>query len=99
MLASCEDSLQGKRERAILLLGWSSGGRQRSEIAAAEVRDLEWLSPDTAVFRMRRSKTGDWGPKPFKGEAAVALKDWLQSAGIVEGALFRRLRGPKSANY
>ena len=95
MLASCDNSLEGKRDRALLLFGWTSGGRRRSEIAAAEVRDLEWLSPDTAVFRMRRSKTGDSGPKPVKGEAALALTDWLRVAGITEGALFRRLWGPK----
>jgi len=95
MLATCDDSLEGKRDRALLLFGWASGGRRRSEISLAEVRDLEWMGADTAVFRMRRSKTGDSGPKPVVGEAAVALKDWLVAAKITEGALFRRLWGPK----
>ena len=91
MLATCDESLEGKRDRALLLFGWTSGGRRRSEIAAAEVRDLEWFDSSTAIFRMRRSKTGDSGPKPVKGEAAVALKDWLEAAKITEGALFRRI--------
>lgn len=95
MLATCDDSLEGKRDRALLLFGWSSGGRRRSEIAAAEVRDLEWMGADTAVFRMRRSKTGDSGPKPVKDEAAIALREWLAAAKITDGALFRRLWGPK----
>lgn len=95
MLATCDDSLVGKRDRALLLFGWSSGGRRRSEIAAAEVRDLEWMGADTAIFRMRRSKTGDSGPKPVKDEAALALRDWLAAAKITDGALFRRLWGPK----
>ncbi|MDO9453347.1 MAG: site-specific integrase [Stagnimonas sp.] len=95
MLATCEDTLEGRRDRALLLFGWSSGGRRRSEIAAAEVRDLEWMGSETAVFRMRRSKTGDTGPKPVKGEAAVALREWLHAAKITDGALFRRLWGPK----
>lgn len=95
MLSTCDDSLEGRRDRALLLFGWSSGGRRRSEIAAAEVRDLEWMGADTAIFRMRRSKTGDSGPKPVKDEAAVALRDWLAAAKITEGALFRRLWGPK----
>lgn len=95
MLATCDDNLEGRRDRALLLFGWSSGGRRRSEIAAAEVRDLEWMGADTAIFRMRRSKTGDSGPKPVKGEAAVALREWLAAAKITEGALFRRLWGPK----
>ena len=95
MLSTCDDSLEGLRDRALLLFGWSSGGRRRSEIAAAEVRDLEWMGADTAIFRMRRSKTGDSGPKPVKGEAAVAVREWLAAAKITDGALFRRLWGPK----
>ncbi|ROH85653.1 integrase [Stagnimonas aquatica] len=95
MLATCDDSLEGRRDRALLLFGWSSGGRRRSEIAAAEVRDLEWMGADTAIFRMRRSKTGDSGPKPVKDEAAIALREWLAAAKITDGALFRRLWGPK----
>ncbi|TAM33204.1 MAG: site-specific integrase [Nevskiaceae bacterium] len=95
MLATCDDSLEGKRDRALLLFGWSSGGRRRSEISLADLRDLEWMGSETAVFRMRRSKTGDDGPKPVTGEAAIALRDWLAAAKITEGALFRRLWGPK----
>ena len=95
MLVTCDDGLEGLRDRALLLFGWSSGGRRRSEIAAAEIRDLEWMGSETAIFRMRRSKTGDSGPKPVKGEAAVALREWLAAAKITEGALFRRLWGPK----
>lgn len=95
MLSTCDDSLEGMRDRALLLFGWTSGGRRRSEIAKAEVQDLEWMGPEEAVFRMRRSKTGDKGPKPVKSEAAAALKAWLSAAKITEGALFRRLWGPK----
>lgn len=95
MLETCDGSLEGLRDRALLLFGWSSGGRRRSEIAKAEVQDLEWLGPDEAVFRMRRSKTGDTGPKPVKAEAAQALKAWCAVAKIAEGPLFRRLWGPK----
>lgn len=95
MLATCDDSLEGKRDRALLLFGWSSGGRRRSEIALADVGDLEWMGPGQAVFRMRRSKTGDAGPKPVVGETADALRVWLEAAQITEGAIFRRLWGAK----
>ena len=93
MLQTCDESLEGRRDRAILLFGWASGGRRRSEIARAEVRDLEWIGVDQAIFRMRTSKTDDAGPKPIKGETAAALRDWLKAAGITEGPLFRRLWG------
>jgi hypothetical protein len=42
LLATCDDSLAGVRDRALLLFGWSSGGRCRAEIARAELADLEW---------------------------------------------------------
>lgn len=95
MLATCDDTLEGLRDRAILLFGWASGGRRRSEIARAECAHLEWMGPDQAVFRMNRSKTGDHGPKPVKDDTAVALRTWLAAAKIAEGPLFRRLWGPK----
>lgn len=91
MLATCDGSLEGLRDRALLLFGWASGGRRRSEIAAALVEDLEWLNDQSAVFRMRRSKTGDVGPKPVVDEAAVALRAWLDRAQIRTGPIFRRL--------
>lgn len=93
MLATCDDSLDGLRDRALLLFGWTSGGRRRSEIALAHVEDIEWLDHAHGLFRMRQSKTGDDAPKPIKGEAAVALRHWLKTAHINEGALFRRLWG------
>ena len=40
MLATCDDSLEGLRDCALLCFGFSSGGRRRSEIAAADLRDL-----------------------------------------------------------
>jgi integrase len=91
MLATCDESLEGLRDRALLLFGWASGGRRRSEIAKAEVRDFEWIGPSQAVFRMRQSKTGDHTPKPVVDETAAALTSWLKAAEITEGAVFRRL--------
>src|SRR4029077_6018369 len=35
LLAICDDSVKGIRDKAILLLAWTSGGRRRSEIATA----------------------------------------------------------------
>jgi len=93
MLATCDESFEGLRDRALLLFGWTSGGRRRSEIALACVEDIEWLDDAHGLFRMRQSKTGDDTPKPIKGEAASALRHWLQAAKISEGALFRRLWG------
>ncbi|TAM11909.1 MAG: integrase [Nevskiaceae bacterium] len=94
MLATCDDSLEGLRDRALLLFGWTSGGRRRSEIALAHVEDVEWLDDAHGLFRMRQSKSGDDAPKPIKGEAATALRTWLKAANITEGPIFRRVWGP-----
>lgn len=37
MLATCDESLEGLRDRALLCFGFASAGRRRSEIAAADI--------------------------------------------------------------
>jgi integrase len=98
MLATCDDSLKGIRDRAILCFGFASGGRRRSEIAAADFRDLRRTGPNAYVYRLEHSKTQQAGPtkgstpdKPVLDRAAKALTAWLTASGITDGALFRRL--------
>jgi len=100
VLATCDDSLRGKRDRALLLFAWASGGRRRSEIATADLRFLKRVGPDDFVYELAHSKTNQGGHarpenfKPVVGAAARALTAWLEAAGIREGPLFRRiLRG------
>jgi len=97
LLASCDDSLEGLRDRALLLFGFASGGRRRSEIAAAQVDQLQPVGPDAYVFRLGASKTDPTGTasvvaggKPIVSRAARALAAWVVAANIEEGALFRR---------
>lgn len=95
MLATCDESLEGVRDRALLLFAWASGGRRRSEVSAATVDQLRKVSSDLYLFQLHRSKTNQSGnaspDKPIRGRAAVALQAWLERGQIVEGALFRRL--------
>lgn len=97
MLETCDDSLRGTRDRALLLFAWASGGRRRSEVAAARVENLKRVG-DTFLYTLDRSKTNQEGTdrpendKPIQGPAAAALAEWLKQSGIVEGALFRRIR-------
>ncbi|WP_369423034.1 site-specific integrase [Leptothrix ochracea] len=98
LLATCDDSLRGLRDRALLLFAWSSGGRRRSEVCSACVEDLQWLSPEECLYVLRHSKTNPDGAqrpenlKPIAGRAAQALSAWLAASGIQQGALFRRIR-------
>lgn len=96
MLATCDDSLEGLRDQALLLFAWASGGRRRSEVAAATVEQLTKVDSRGYLFRLGHSKTNQDGKaasldKPVRGLAAEALTAWLQAAGISEGAIFRRL--------
>jgi hypothetical protein len=91
--------LQGVRPAGALAgahaasLGFGSGGRRRSEVAAARVEDLAAVDGGY-LFRLRRSKTDQAGEGlelPVLGRAARALAAWLAAADLTEGPLFRPL--------
>lgn len=44
MLATCDETLEGLRDRALLCFGFASGGRRRSEVAAADCSGCFWWS-------------------------------------------------------
>jgi integrase len=102
LLATCDDSLRGKRDRALLLFAWASGGRRRSEVAAADMKFLKKMGPGAFSYELVHSKTNQSGAdrpenhKPVLGAAGEALQEWLAASRIRDGALFRRvLKGSK----
>lgn len=98
LLATCDDSLRGQRDRALLLFAWSSGGRRRSEVTGADMAHLQRVAPGEYIYTLAFSKTNQAGlerpenHKPVVGRAAQALEVWLQASGITTGAIFRRIR-------
>lgn len=98
LLATCDDSLMGVRDRALLLFAWSSGGRRRSEVAAADMAFLNCTGPHTFNYNLAFSKTNQSGAdrpenyKPIRGVAGEALSAWLLASHIAEGAIFRQVR-------
>lgn len=91
MLKTCDMSLIGVRDRAILLFMAASGGRRRSETIEARAEDLTTVEGGY-LFNLRRSKTdqeGKGSDKPVLGKAGRALKLWIESTGIQKGPLFR----------
>ena len=99
LLATCGEDLVGRRDRAVLLFGFASGGRRRSEITAATFENVR-RDGDGFVYELSVSKTNQSGRKdpknfkPIQGEAAVALAAWLQEllrARITSGKIFRRI--------
>jgi integrase len=94
------ESLRQLRDRAILLIGFSSAMR-RSELVALNIADLEWTA-DGVMIRISRSKTDQEGlgqsvavPRGATACPVAALKAWIEAAGIVEGAVFRRIFNKK----
>jgi integrase len=104
LLATCQDDLAGIRDRAMLLFGFASGGRRRSEIVAATFENVRRDHQGGFVYELGRSKTNQGGARvlenstPIVGEAAVALEAWLNElfrAKVTEGAIFRRIHQGK----
>jgi len=89
-------TLKGKRDKALLLLGFASAMR-RSELVALTVGDVEF-SDEWLTVTLRRSKTDQEGrgrqQQIQRGQREEtcpirALNAWLAAAGITEGPLFR----------
>ena len=102
LLATCDDSLEGLRDRALLYFGFASGGRRRSEIAVADCQDLRRVGPGEFVYRLEHSKSQQAGvtasstpDKPVLGRAGTALDAWLQAAKITTGPVFRTVFGTR----
>lgn len=101
LLATCDGSMKGIRDRALLLFAWSTGGRRRSEVASAQLAQLQRVDAESFVYTLGHSKTNQRGEqrpedaKPLLGSAAQAMQAWLEvlaKEGVKEGAIFRRIR-------
>lgn len=94
MLVTCTDGVRGLRDRALLLLAWSGGGRRRSEVVGLQISDVRQLDADTWLYALGATKTETKGArreKPLRGSAAQALAAWLEVAPASTGPLFRRV--------
>jgi site-specific recombinase XerD len=94
MVATAPSDLAGRRDRALLLLGFA-GAFRRSELVALDVSDVEETEAGLCVT-IRHSKTDQEGQgitiAIARGDVACpvkALRDWLGAAGIESGPLFR----------
>jgi site-specific recombinase XerD len=96
LVGGLPDTLRGRRDRALLLVGFA-GALRRSELVALEVRDVAFES-EGLVLMIRRSKTdpeaeGQLVGIPYSEQPETcpvrALQAWLEAARITEGAVFR----------
>lgn len=93
------DSAIDKRDTALIMFGWASGGRRRSEIANAQFKDLHETEDGDYIYHIPKSKTDQAGQGidvPIKARAAKALRAWLKFIPVKEGYIFRSvLKGAK----
>ena len=110
LLMRTPDTLAGKRDRALLALGFA-GAFRRSELVALDVADLR-EDPEGLRVMVRRSKVDQEGRGFEKAiphgrfiRPVALVREWLDAAGITDGPVFRpvsrsgRVRGlPKSGD-
>ncbi|TDK45729.1 tyrosine-type recombinase/integrase [Antarcticimicrobium luteum] len=95
MLETCGPDLRGLRDRAILMLGWASGGRRRSELSGLQRADLSleaFEAKGLVWIHLLQTKTTRPDATPrlvLKGRAASAVAVWIDTAEISDGPLFR----------
>ncbi|MCJ2115706.1 tyrosine-type recombinase/integrase [Methylobacterium sp. J-001] len=94
LLMRTPNTLTGKRDRALLALGFA-GAFRRSELVALDVGDLI-EDPEGLRVRVRRSKTDQEGRGLEKAiphgrfiRPVALVREWLDAAGIVSGPVFR----------
>ena len=103
MLQSAPDTLIGKRDAAIIAVGFA-GALRRSEICNLTMDDVEFLDSeedheDRVFLTIRQSKTDQQG----KGQRVPVLDGsvirpinrlrlWLESSGITAGPLFQTMK-------
>jgi site-specific recombinase XerD len=94
MLRGIPETLTGKRDRALLLLGFA-GAFRRSELVGLQVADLTDAEDGIRVL-IRHSKTDQEGqgqeiaiPHGHSLRPVAAVRAWLTAAGITDGPIFR----------
>jgi len=101
LLAPIEDDLPGRRDRALILVGFA-GALRRAELAAIQLADLARTDQgfELSLPRSKGAQTkAVMVPLPY-GHTDLcpvrALIAWLEAAAITQGAVFRRIWIPPS---
>lgn len=102
LLATCaSESLRDRRDRAILMVAFASGGRRRSEIAGLRLEQLTVEAPietdggpplPSLAIHLGRTKTSSGEQDDvvyLTGPPVEALNDWMLAAKIESGSIFR----------
>lgn len=82
-----------RRDMAMLVFAFYTGGRRRSEVADARAEFLtRWRSGYRYVlFRSKTDQTGQGSEKLLRWPHARYLEAWLDASGVTDGYLFRHV--------
>ncbi|MGC1860498.1 MAG: tyrosine-type recombinase/integrase [Methylocystis sp.] len=100
LIAACPNTLAGKRDRAMIALGYDTLCR-RAELVALLVEDLRPPSNGSAQILIRRSKNDPYGEGRLGYVSPESLKlvhAWLNAEGIDAGYIFRAVRHDRAGN-
>lgn len=99
LIAACDDSLAGKRNRAILAVGYDTLAR-RSEIVCLCVEDITRTTGGGKLI-IRRAKNDQFGlgrVAHISRFSLTLLDEWLDAARIEKGPLFRSIKAGSVAS-
>lgn len=94
MIAACPEDLAGKRNKAIISVGYDTLCR-RSEIIALRWEDITTNETKSGQILVRRSKNDPFGAGRtayLSHRSLMLILEWIAVSGTREGCLFRRVR-------
>nr|WP_240903329.1 tyrosine-type recombinase/integrase [Caulobacter sp. 602-2] len=96
LVETCEETLAGKRDKALLLIGFA-GALRRSDLATLQVADISKTDGGLTILikgvpasHQVATNRIDVGRHPATCPVR-ALENWLKAAVITEGPLFRKV--------
>jgi site-specific recombinase XerD len=96
LIQACDNSLSGKRDRALIAVGYDTLSR-RSELISICLEDISFNEKGARVL-IKRSKNDPFGKgrvSHLRYETKKYLQDWVEVADIKEGPLFRSIKHGK----
>lgn len=90
MLAACPDTLSGKRDAALLSVGYDTLCRS-SELAWMRVEDVRLDQARIYIPRSKNDPFGDGRIATLSQRSKIRLSEWLTASKLRSGALFRGL--------
>lgn len=94
MLSACPDTLSGKRDAAILSVGYDTLCRS-SELSWMRVEDVCFDKATVYIPRSKSDPFGDGRLVRISATTVVNIKRWLLASNLSEGPLFRGLHTGK----